>query len=89
MRVLHAAVFRLVRILAIRNRFEFAARQTFDTYADMSRRLSSKTPISRTVGDSDMDDPHTPMVDNGEGEWTAAERKTIASVFASFRKRWL
>ena len=22
------------------------------------------------------------MVDNGEGEWTAAERKTIASVFA-------
>ena len=58
-RVLHAAVVRLVRIFAIRNRFEYAARQTFDTCADMSSRRSSKTPISQTVGDSDMDDPHT------------------------------
>ena len=87
-RVLHAAVVRLVRILAIRNRFEYAARQTFDTCADMSSRLSSKTPISRSIRDSDIDDPHTKM-DNEEGEWTAEERKTIASVFASFRRRWL
>ena len=88
-RVLHAAVVRLVRILAIRNKFEYAARQTFGTCADMSSRLSSKTPISRTVSDSDIDDPHTQMVDNEEGEWTAEERKTIVSVFASFRRRWL
>ena len=44
-RVLHAAVVRFVRILAIRNRFEYAARQTFDTCADMSSRLSSKTRL--------------------------------------------
>ena len=78
-RVLHAAVVRLVRILAIRNKFEYAALQTFDTCADMSSRLSSKTPISRTVTDSDIDDPHTQMVDNEEGEWTAEERKLRSS----------
>ena len=66
-RVLHAAVARCVRIVAIRNKFEYAARQTFDTCADMSNRLSSKTPISRTVSDSDIDDRHTQMVDNEEG----------------------
>ena len=88
-RVLHAAVVRLVRILAMRNRFEYAARQTFDTCAGMSSRLSSKTPISRTVSDSNIDDPHTQLVDNEEGEWIVEERKTIASVFASFRRRWL
>ena len=36
-----------------------------------------------------MYDRHTSIVDSGEGEWTAAERNTIALVFASFRRRWL
>ena len=53
----------------------------------MSSRLSSRTSMSRTVGDSDMDDPHTYMEGNGEGEWTTDERKRIASVFVSFRNR--
>ena len=74
-RILHAAVVRLIRILAIRNKFEYAARQTFDTCADMSSRLSSKTPISRTVSDSDIDDPHTQMVDNEEGECNSGGTK--------------
>ena len=48
----------------------------FTTYADMSRRLTSKTFMSRTVGDSETDDPHTQMVNKEEAiELTAAKRK--------------